>query len=97
MHGSTLLAYGRPSGNYYLINIVDFAQFDRIYRSPWGHLLLAIVNDKPDYRGRSLVLSFACRPMHIVAIYLLRRGEDRYREVSRTGLDWPVGMPHRRL
>jgi hypothetical protein len=43
----------RLSGTYYLINIADFAQFDRICKSPWGHLLLAIVNDKPDYRERT--------------------------------------------
>lgn len=33
----------RQSGNYYLINIADLAQFDRICESPWGDLLLAIV------------------------------------------------------
>jgi hypothetical protein len=57
--------------------------------------------DKPDYRGPSLVLSFACRPMHICCNLLIeeRIGTARSAcaQVSRTGLDWLLGMSHRRF
>jgi hypothetical protein len=58
------------------------------------------LRDKPDYRGLSLVLSFACRPMHIVAIYLLRsvprgRHVSRFPEPGWTGsLACPMGVYH---